>query len=206
MKTTLIVARHGNTFKKNEPPRRVGGKTDLPLVEEEKGKRLGLYLKKNNLLPDIIFSSPLLRTIQTANQAMEAMDITNSKLYIEESFREIDYGPDENKTEQEVEQRLGQIAIKHWNDKNIIPNGWKVYPETLIQNWKNFAQNIEKKHPHKTVLVVTSNGIARFSPHLTENFDPINYTSLKIATGALCIFEKELQEKYWKNTVWNHKP
>ena len=32
---TLIIARHGNTFRPGETPTRVGSRTDLPLVEEE---------------------------------------------------------------------------------------------------------------------------------------------------------------------------
>ena len=46
---TLIIARHGNTFAKGETPTRVGCHTDLELVEEERGRGVGLYLKKLGL-------------------------------------------------------------------------------------------------------------------------------------------------------------
>ena len=32
MTTRIIIARHGNTFAKDETPRRVGGRTDLDIV------------------------------------------------------------------------------------------------------------------------------------------------------------------------------
>ena len=48
---TLIIARHGNTFRPGETPTRVGARTDLPLVEEERARGIGLYLKKLGLIP-----------------------------------------------------------------------------------------------------------------------------------------------------------
>jgi transcriptional regulator GlxA family with amidase domain len=39
--TTLIIARHGNTFEDGETPRRVGARTDLPLSEI--AARCGFY-------------------------------------------------------------------------------------------------------------------------------------------------------------------
>ena len=66
--TTLIIARHGNTFGPNDTPTRVGAQTDLPLVEsgQEQAKKLGTYLKENNLTPEITYCSELKRTIETA--------------------------------------------------------------------------------------------------------------------------------------------
>ena len=49
MTTRIIIARHGNTFTKEQTPTRVGCRTDLPLVEEERGTNVGLYLTKYNL-------------------------------------------------------------------------------------------------------------------------------------------------------------
>ncbi len=227
MSTRLIIARHGNTFRKGEIPRRVGGRTDLALVEEERGRNIGKYLKRENIIPDIIYVSPLLRTIQTAIYAMKEVGFTDYPLHITELFREIDYGQDENRTEAQVELRLGRLAvgekaddyteeeirdegkkiIQLWNSRAIVPDGWLVSPEELMQNWKNFVRKIEKEQLNKTVLIVTSNGIARFSPVITGDFDKFaSKNKLKISTGALCIFEKEENEDFWKNIAWNLKP
>ena len=54
---TLIIARHGNTFRKGETPTRVGGRTDLPLVEEERGRGIGKYLAKLGLTPTRILAA-----------------------------------------------------------------------------------------------------------------------------------------------------
>ena len=50
---TLIIARHGNTFRPGETPTRVGSRTDLPLVEEERGRGIGRWLKQLGRNPEI---------------------------------------------------------------------------------------------------------------------------------------------------------
>ena len=45
MTTRIIIARHGNNFTKEQTPLRVGARTDLPLVETERGTNIGKYLK-----------------------------------------------------------------------------------------------------------------------------------------------------------------
>ena len=229
MKTKLIIARHGNTFKKGETPTRVGGRTDMPLVEHKKSKNIGKYLKTNNLIPDIVFVSPLIRTIQTAMYAMKEIGTKEYTLKITEFFREIDYGVDENKTENIVELRLGNLSlrkkninyekytceairaegkkiIQKWNEKAIVPDGWNISPNELIKSWITFGKRIEKEYFGKNILVITSNGIARFSPHITVSFDDFaTKNNLKISTGAICIFEKNKNTNYWENIIWNMK-
>ena len=70
MTTRLIIARHGNTFTKDQTPTRVGGRTDLPLVESERGRNIGKYLKLKDMLPDVVFAAPLKRTMETARLAV----------------------------------------------------------------------------------------------------------------------------------------
>ncbi|MFH1157753.1 MAG: histidine phosphatase family protein [Pseudomonadota bacterium] len=206
-KTLLMIARHGNTFAPGDTVTRVG-RTDLPLVESglEQGRRLGRYLKAAGLVPDVIFTSGLKRTIQTSEQAQAEMgtSLPARSLAI---FNEIDYGPDENKPEEAVVARLGADVIKAWDTAAIVPNGWKIDPEAIVRNWKNFAADVLKNYAGKKVLVVTSNGIARFSPHLTGDFDGFRSThSLKISTGALCIFEYDGTVARWVCKEWNQKP
>lgn len=205
--TTLLIARHGNTFGPNDIVRRLG-LTDVPLVESGliQGQKLGAYLKQHNLIPDIIFVSNLKRTQQTAEQALKilGLHIPTEKL---DMFNEINYGPDENQPEEKVVERVGAKAIKKWDEDGIAPNGWKVDPKEIIKDWQNFADDLLKKYAGKLILVVTSNGIARFAPYLTGNFEAFAKThGIKIATGAICIFENKSPEKTWHCLHWNVKP
>ena len=207
--TKLIIARHGNTFTADQTPTRVGARTDMPLVEKgkEQAKQLGLYLKQKNLIPDVVYASPLKRTFETAKISLENADCSDLDIITEEIFKEIDYGPDENKTEDEVIARIGKEAIEAWDKEAIVPPGWQVDPAAIIQNLKNFAKMCEEKHAGKNILVLTSNGIARFSPYLTGDFDSFAQDhKIKISPGALAVFEKESTDPVWTVTHWNTKP
>ena len=193
MTTRIIIARHGNTFAKDETPRRVGGRTDLDLVEEERGRNVGRYLKAKGLIPALVFAAPLKRTVNTAKLAIEEMG-GGMPLEIDDSFREVDYGPDENKTDDEVMLRLGQVyAVKEgknpaemsedaltdvgrhvidlWNEKAIVPDGWKVSPEDCIHAWMKFGEKVFKNFHGENIMVVSSNGVIRFAPYLTGDFN-----------------------------------
>ncbi|MCB1651125.1 MAG: histidine phosphatase family protein [Alphaproteobacteria bacterium] len=204
--TTLIIARHGNTFGPNETPTRVGGRTDLPLVAsgEDQARKLGKYLKENKLLPDVVYSATLQRTQKTAQLAIQETGLTNP-IYPLDIFNEIDYGPDENMPEDTVIARVGENAIKGWNEKAIVPEGWGVDPEEIIRNWQGFADQICAHDDGEIVLVVTSNGIARFAPHITGDFDGFAARfPLKLSTGALGILKYEGGR--WHVKDWNIRP
>lgn len=204
--TKLIIARHGNTFGPNDAPTRVGARTDLSLVESGRmqAQKIGGYLKASSLIPDVVYCSTLQRTQETAEIAIKATGITNP-IFPLEIFDEIDYGPDENKTEGEVVSRIGQDAIDAWNNDATVPNGWIVDPDRIIHNWNNFATQIRQHDDDETILVVTSNGIARFAPHITGDFAGFKAKhSLKLSTGALGIIE--FSNETWSVLSWNIKP
>ncbi|MEM7650471.1 MAG: histidine phosphatase family protein [Pseudomonadota bacterium] len=204
--TTLIIARHGNTFSPDDTPTRVGARTDLPLVEKghDQAKALGKYLNENRLIPDVIYTSNLKRTIETAEIAVKASGVTNP-VYPLDMFNEIDYGPDENKPEDEVIARIGAEAINAWDESAIVPEGWLVDPEKIKKDWFDFADQISAHDDNETVLVVTSNGIARFAPYITGDFDAFAAQhSIKLSTGAFGILKCE--NGVWSAENWNQKP
>ncbi len=206
--TTLVIARHGNTFDKADIPTRVGARTDIPLVKsgKEQAARIGKLLKESNILPDSVYSSHLLRTKETAQIAIEQ---TGYKLpiYPLDIFNEIDYGPDENKTEDEVISRIGKEAIEKWDKEAIVPDGWNFKPEDTIKHWKDFASHIAKDDAGGHILVVTSNGIARFAPYITGDFQGFSKeNNIKMSTGAISIFEHDSDTGKWECKRWNFKP
>ncbi len=213
--TKLIIARHGNTFNSGDIPTRVGARTDIPLVEkgQEQAKAIGRYLKDNDLLPDIAYSSTLKRTRETAILALKEAGIS-LPVYELDIFNEIDYGEDENKTEKDVISRIGKNAIEQWDNNAIVPNGWKVNPNEIIENWQNFAYQLTKTHDivtnrvmniDETALVVTSNGIARFAPYITEDFDSFaKQYKIKLRTGSLGILA--FSQGKWRVVDWNIVP
>lgn len=206
MTTRIIIARHGNTFTKDQTPLRVGAKTDLPLVETERGTNVGKYLKMRTFYPKAVFSAPLHRTMETARLAIAALD-RDIPLIVDNRFTEIDYGPDEAKTEDEVIARIGQKALDDWNSEAIVPDGWNVSVDGIIKAWQDFADEVEKKYHNNTVLVVSSNGIIRFAPYLTGDFKKFAADfNIKVGTGGVCVLEKEDGDNYWTVKAWGVKP
>lgn len=207
--TTLIIARHGNTFESFEKPTRVGARTDLPLVEsgKEQARKIGEWLKQNKFFPEITYCSELKRTQETAHYALANLGYSQPVFSLS-IFNEIDYGPDEDKTEEKVIARIGAQAIRDWDERGIVPQGWKFDPQECIQNWKNFATQIlndNQNDAEDIILVVTSNGIARFAPYLTDNFEDFaNNNKIKLSTGAIGVLK--YQDNKWIITDWNIKP
>ncbi|MCK6418053.1 MAG: histidine phosphatase family protein [Alphaproteobacteria bacterium] len=198
--TTLIIARHGNTFNPTDIVTYVGARTDIPLSAsgQAQARALGDHLRQQGLIPDTIFTSTLKRTRETA--ALAFPDIVATPLPV---FNEIDYGPDENKTREDIIVRIGKKALQEWEDHNVVPPGWQIDTNTIIGNWKNFAtQNIRNK---KFVLVVTSNGIARFAPHITGDYESFRRSfNPKLATGAYGILVPDGDQ--WHVRDWNKRP
>ncbi|TNE31788.1 MAG: phosphoglycerate mutase, partial [Alphaproteobacteria bacterium] len=143
--TRLLIARHGNTFSADDILCRVGAGTDIPLVESgrRQAKLLGQFLAQEDLIPDLVYSSRLQRAAETATLALAEMPLPAPlTLQQDDSFNEIDYGIDEGKPEDEVVARLGIDALQSWDQDAIVPEGWHVDPQALIQNWLDFGAEI----------------------------------------------------------------
>lgn len=214
MTTRLIIARHGNTFTKEQTPTRVGANTDLPLVESERGCAIGKYLSQQNINIDAVYCGPLKRHIQTAELACEALGFDTSAIQINHDFNEIDYGPDEDKTEEQVMLRLGngdpkagELIIEKWNQEAIAPPGWQVDVAAIKQSWLDFSHSVATQHQNQNVLLVSSNGTIRFAPVITGDFESfIAEHDIKVTTGGVCIFEKEADDSDWRCVEWGVKP
>lgn len=215
MKTQLIICRHGNTGIAGEPMRRQGAGTDAPLTEEKLGTNIGLWLKQENITPDVVIAGPLKRQKQTAELAIKAAGL-NVELVVDERFQEVDYGTCENLTEEEVREVLGKgdydkgdAIINEWNANGTVPPGWAFDAEQTIADWKTLAEWVEENYAGKTVAVFSSNGIIRFTPHLTGDFEAFAAEhEIKVKTGSIAVFEKEASQTNWDCPVWNfrHKP
>lgn len=206
MTVRLVIARHGNTFQPGETPRRIGAPTDLPLTESghNQGKKLGQYLQAHGLVPDVVYASRLKRTYETAQDAIKEIGVKRA-IHQSDLFDEIDHGPDENKIDPDIVQRIGARAFNQWEKENVMPRDWSPQPDVLRKRWFDFAAHCEKHYDEKTVLVVTSNGVARFAPLLARNApDIITAANRKMATGAISVMEGA--RGLWMLSHWNVKP
>lgn len=118
--TTLIVARHGNTFEKGDVILRVGARSDLPLTAEGRaqGRRLGAKLAELGLRPSAFYSAPLRRTLETASEIASAQGV-NAEPIVEDFLTELDYGEDDGRPEAEVARRLGAVELAANSDAGL---------------------------------------------------------------------------------------
>lgn len=191
----LLIARHGNTFDPGDTVLRVGRGTDISLSNsgKEQAGKLGEYLRQQH--PDIhaVYTSTLQRTLLTAEIALSTM-VLEAHIIPVDIFDEIDYGPDEGKPESDVVARLGEEALENWEKNNIVPPGWNVDPEKITATWREFASQMEERYPDEIILVVTSNGIARFAPE----------HNVKLKTGAISYLTVENGQ--WHCVYSNRRP
>ena len=183
--TNIYIVRHGNTFDKGDTVTRVGARTDLPLSTSGKAQAEALAAHFKELVPngfDMVFCSPLLRTRQTADAILNRYDDAPEPRTLE-FLREIDYGPDENQPEENVIARIGQAAIDAWDRDAIPPMGWDVDPDSLIAEWASLLNTLSAPNSFPPVLIVTSNGIARFVLDAVTKME-IEPASIKLKTGA----------------------
>lgn len=186
----LLIARHGNTFDPGDTVLRVGRGTDIPLSNSGKNQaqKLGEYLHEYHPDIDAVYTSTLKRTILTAEIVLSVMHL---QLPIKPItlFDEVDYGPDEGKPEIEVVARIGESALENWEKNNVVPPDWNVDPEKITAAWREFANDKEKKFPNQTILVVTSNGVARFAPEHNIKLKTSAVSHLTVENGQWhCVY------------------
>ncbi len=199
MATQLFIVRHGNTFDAGDVVTRVGGRTDLALSVSGRAQAAALAAQFAGAGVRFVSArtSPLKRTRATA-EAILAAQADAPELESALFLREIDYGPDENRPEDEVVARIGADALAAWEREGVPPPGWRVDPDALVGNWQQlFAKLDGAGGAH---LVVTSNGIARFALKAAGAADH----ELKLKTGAYGVIE--LADGAVSVAQWNVRP
>jgi probable phosphoglycerate mutase len=163
----IIVCRHGNTFDKGDVVTRVGGRTDLPLSASGREQAAALSRHFSDTSFHAAYCSTLLRTRETAAAILGAR-ADAPQLTTLPFLTEIDYGPDENVAEEKVVARIGEAAMRAWEEDSRVPDGWTVDKAAIHSGWKSLLAEAARLARSETILVVTSNGIARFLPDVVD--------------------------------------
>jgi probable phosphoglycerate mutase len=197
----LYVVRHGNTFDTGDVVTRVGGRTDLPLSSSGRKQAEALAAHFAETCFTAALASPLQRTRATA-RAILGVRTDAAALLIRSFLREIDYGPDENQPEAAVNARLGEAALAAWDADGTVPQGWIVAPAAIREGWRALLRDVAALPAEANVLVVTSNGTARFLPDVVDAAP--EGLDRKLKTGAWG--EIEITPAGAKIEAWNKRP
>ena len=202
MALSVVIVRHGNTFAAGEPARRIGARTDLPLVDSgvAQAEALGVAFARDGWRFDRALAAPLLRTRATMTGIL-AHQADAPPVEPADWLTEIDHGPDEAQIESAVIDRIGADALARWDAEAHAPEGWIVDPERRIAGWRNLFETAQGR-----VLIVTSNGAARFAlladAALREQAAAL--PSLKLRTGAYAVVERGTDGL--RLAAWDRRP
>lgn len=201
--STITIVRHGDTFAPGEPPRRVGARTDLPLVASGRAQaaRLRAAFDAEERRFDRAWTSPLKRTCETAAVLLAG---TATALDTAAWLAEIDHGPDENRPEDQVLARIGADTLARWERDAEVPPGWRVDAAARLAGWRGFLADAAQDGGER--LVVTSNGAARFAllADAALSAQARALPSLKLRTGAWGRLRCEQGD--WRLAAWDRRP
>lgn len=182
---TLFIVRHGNTFAPGETARRIGARTDLPLVASgiAQAGAIGRHFQAAGITFEQAFVSPLSRTRETA-AAIIAHQSAPPPIEIAGWLAEIDHGPDEALPDDAIIARIGADALARWDEDGDPPPGWQVDRAGRIAGWQALFAD-QAGRPPGNILIVTSNGAARFALLADAALrQAACLASLKLRTGA----------------------
>ncbi|KAG9769641.1 hypothetical protein KCU88_g6800, partial [Aureobasidium melanogenum] len=114
MTYTLVLLRHGQSTW-NELNLFTGW-VDVPLSEKgvAEAKQAGTLLKKHSLLPDIVYTSWLRRSINTANLCLDEADRLWIPVKRAWELNERHYGGLQGKNKAEAAEKFGEKQVKLW--------------------------------------------------------------------------------------------
>ena len=173
----IYAIRHGQTnYNLN---RLVQGWTDHPLNEngEAQAKRMGCYLKQRQVQFTKVVSSPLIRSIKTAEIIQNELNV-NLEIEIDPAFIERDFGVFEG---DDVD-----VTSKTISTPNFRRDGYE-HDEALLQRIQNGLDNLYQRHPNEIILLSCHSHVIK---SLLVLADPNTYTYRTfLNNGSLCIFE-----------------
>ncbi|MBV7266337.1 histidine phosphatase family protein [Erythrobacter sp. WH131] len=188
----FVIIRHGNTFESGEQPRRIGARTDLHLTARgvQQAEALGRHFAQLEWEFSRVLVSPLARTRQTAEAVLSQVSVSPEPEFAP-FLREIDHGPDESRTEDEIVERIGTDALAAWDEAGRVPPDWIVDPEARLSAWRDLFS--APSNADGATLLVTSNGAARFAlladPALRDAAKKLG--SLKLPTGGYGVIARD---------------
>jgi broad specificity phosphatase PhoE len=183
--TKIILVRHGETIW-NKTRRIHGGSMDIPLSEKGLLQAECLAKRLDEDKVQVIYSSPQQRALATAGVIAEHKKL---KVNIEPDLREIEAGELEGVEVKKLDRRFSQILTLDGEAEDFpkLPGGESI--EEVQQRAWAVVQRIMKKHPDKTVAVV-SHYFTMLAIICTVLGMPLsNIGRLKLANASLSYFE-----------------
>ncbi len=179
------MVRHGQTAASRE--NRFSGSSDPPLTLVGEAMAEAFARAYASLKWDAIYTSPRLRTRQTADALCR---LTGADPTIEEGLREIDYGEWEGLRQEDVKERWPE-AFEHWADdvaSRGTPGGETAFE--VAARAMRVVEGIRSRHGRGNVLLVSHKATLRVITCALLGLD-VRLFRERIAypVGAVTVFE-----------------
>lgn len=181
MITRFCFVRHGETDWNVQ--RRLQGHIDTPLNQTGQAQAEATAKGLNGHVFDAIYSSDLIRTLQTARYAAQLLDLP---IHLRSDLRERHYGAFQGLTYSEAERNFpGDYARFKAREAayEILDDG-----ESLLQHRQRVQiclENIAAKHAGESVLIVTHGGVLDIVYRLATGLDMSAPRDFGIPNAAL---------------------
>jgi probable phosphoglycerate mutase len=150
LRTRLLLVRHGVT--EYSVAKRFAGRSDLELTEAGREQARRAAARVAELGPvDVVVSSPLRRTRQTAQQLADRLELP---VLIEDGMVETDFGDWDGYTFAEVSQKWPAELQRWLDDPSVAPPSGESF-ETVTRRVRRARDRILAQHTGKTVAVVS---------------------------------------------------
>lgn len=196
--TTIDLLRHGETHGGNY----YRGITDDPLTET--GKQQMFQAVSRHGHTDLIITSPLRRCQAFASILSKQQA---SKLQINPSFQEMNFGTWEGKTAEEITRANSDALVNFYTDPDSNPpldsEKLSVFRERIRSGWNQTV----REHPDKHLLIITHAGVIRMLFSIIMEIPLCNTFRIQIAHASMTRFQciQSKTEKHYQ-LVFHHNP
>lgn len=173
----LFVARHGQTEWNAQG--RVIGRTDIPLTEVGHAQAEGLAERAKQAGIEIIISSPMIRTRQTAEHAANACGLP---VAVDPRLIEQDYGIYEgvDGSDKGFQSNKRMFATRYPGGESMLMIAGRVFP---------LLEELKEQYPDKKVLLVTHGGICRVIHSYFVDMTNEEYASFVTENASMTEYE-----------------
>jgi probable phosphoglycerate mutase len=147
--TVTHLLRHGRT--EHTPERRFSGSSDLPLSQLGRADAAAAAAHLAGRGIDVIVSSPLQRTRQTAEAAAAVLGVP---VEVDRALRELDFGAWEGLTGDEARRKNPLAYRRWWGSTDIRPPGGESVDDVAARVARARVRILDR-HAGKTVLLVS---------------------------------------------------
>lgn len=200
---SLYYFRHAESdFNKNYP-HLVGGRSNhSPLTPEgrDQAKRLGTWIANSGLVPDVVYASPAVRTLQTARIALAEAGLLH-EILVDDALQEMSQGVHEGAHRDEVytDEVISQIAAGPMEFKHL--NGESV--NDVAGREHEFSERVRGVRSHETIFVFTHGYLMRcgMGARLGWSFDEIRANVIDNAAVVKHVFDESGDLLSWQYNI-----